>query len=246
MLKKTLFSLIVIAAALSIHPQSATAQDLTVDQILANYFANTGGIDKWNALTSTKMTGNMNMQGMEFPGTILAKTPNKQRVEVNVQGKQIVQAYDGETAWWINPFASGDEPQKMPAEYAEEMTKQEFQSPFLNYKEKGNTVELLGKKTIEGADTYEVKLTKKNGDVEYHYFDSENFVTIMVKTPVNNGPMKGQEAEMYFSDYQEVNGMMFPFFLESKMAGQTMQKISISAIEINGKYEDAIFAFPKK
>lgn len=246
MLKKTLFSLIVLTATLSTYAQTVANQGPNVDQILANYFANTGGLDKWKALTTTKMVGNMSMQGMEFPGTILAKTPNKQRVEVNVQGKQIVQAYDGETAWWINPFASGDEPQKMPAEYAEEMTKQEFESPFLNYKEKGNAVELLGKKTIEGAETFEVKLTKKNGDVEYHYFDTENFVTIMVKTPVNSGPMKGQESEMYFSDYQEVNGMMFPFFMESKMAGQTMQKITISAIEINGKYEDTLFAFPKK
>lgn len=246
MLKKALFSLFAVAIAISLQAQSSAAEGLSVDQVIQNYFANTGGLDKWKTLESSKMVGNMSMQGMEFPGTITAKAPNKQRVDVSVQGKQIVQAYDGQTAWMINPFQTGDEPQKMPAEYAEEMTKQEFQSPFLNYKEKGNTVELLGKKTVEGAETYEVKLTKKNGDVEFHYFDAENFVTIMVKTPISSGPMKGQESEMYLSDYQEVNGLFFPFFLESKIGGQTMQKISIQSIEVNGKFEDAVFAYPKK
>ncbi len=221
-------------------------QAQTADDILAKYFENTGGLEKWNALSSSKMSGTMSMQGMEFPGTIYSARPNKQRVEVSVQGKGIVQAYDGTDAWWINPFAGGDEPQKMPAEMSEEMTKQKFESEFLNYAEKGNSVELVGKETIEGTETWQIKLTKQNGDIEDYFFDAEYYVPIMVRTTISSGQMKGQNSEMYFSDYQEVDGMMFPFFMESKMGGQSVQKITIQSVELNAAYDDNFFAFPKK
>ncbi|MFM9947839.1 MAG: outer membrane lipoprotein-sorting protein, partial [Saprospiraceae bacterium] len=231
--------LIALCAFVAVQAQSA-------DDILAKYFENTGGLDKWKTLEASKMVGTMSMQGMEFPGTIYAARPNKQRVEVSVQGKNIVQAYDGTDPWWINPFAGSEDAQKMPAEMSEEMTKATFESEFLNYKEKGHAVELVGKETIEGAETWQIKLTKKNGDVEHHFFDTEHFVLIMTRTMINNGPMKGQHAETFLSDYQEVDGIVFPFFIEVKMGGQTAQKITISSVELNGKYDNAFFAMPKK
>ncbi len=239
-MQKHFFSVLIALCAFSV------VQAQTVDNILAKYFENTGGEAKWKALESSKMTGNMSMQGMEFPGTIYMAKPNKQRVEVSLQGKTLIQAYDGTDAWWINPFTGSEDPQKMPAEMSDEITKQKFESEFLNYKEKGNTVALEGKETIEGTETYKVKLTKKNGDVEYHFFDAEHYVPIMTRTTISSGPMKGQASEMYYSDYQEVSGMMFPFFMENKAGGQSVQKITITAVELNGKYADTFFAMPKK
>ncbi|MDZ4683259.1 MAG: hypothetical protein SH848_20750 [Saprospiraceae bacterium] len=239
-MQKQFFSLLIALCAF------VAVQAQTADEILAKYFENTGGLDKWKSLEASKMIGTMSMQGMEFPGTIYSARPNKQRVEVSVQGKNIVQAYDGIDPWWINPFAGSEEPQKMPAEMSEEMTKAKFESEFLNYKEKGHTVELVGKETVEGTETWQIKLTKKNGDIEHHFFDAEYFVLIMTRTVISSGPMKGQNSEMYFSDYQEADGIMFPFFMESKIGGQSAQKITLKSVELNGKYDDAFFAMPKK
>lgn len=239
MLKKTflLFAVLIVAI---------TMQAQTVDEIVAKSFENTGGVEKWKALKSTKMEGTMAMQGFEFPGTVYAKPPKSQRVEVSVQGKNLIQAYDGTTPWWINPFAGSEEAQKMPDEMAEQMVNDEFESEFIDYKTKGHTVALEGKQTVEGTETFKVKLTKKNGDVEYYYFDTENYVPIMIQTAVKTGPAKGQLAETYLSDYQEVEGLIFPFFMETKMAGQSVQKMTIKTIKINENYEDSMFAFPKK
>ncbi len=237
-MQKYCLTLFLFLAALAANAQ-------TVDEILANYFDNIGGREAWEQLESTKMTSTMNMQQMEFPGTIFAARPNKQRVEVNLQGKQLIQAYDGETAWWINPFMGSEEPQKMPEAMAEEMTRQEFEIDFINYQEKGYTVSLEGPKTVEGAETFEIKLEKEDGDVYYYYFDQEYFVPIMMKTTLKSGQAKGQESETFFSDYQEVDGMMFPFFIESKIGGQSFQKITIDSIELNFAYEDDFFAFPE-
>ncbi|MFN7118387.1 MAG: outer membrane lipoprotein-sorting protein [Saprospiraceae bacterium] len=239
MLKKTFLLLVVLVCTIA-------AQAQTVDEIITKSLENTGGVEKWKALKSTKMEGTMAMQGFEFPGTVYAKAPKKQRVEVNVQGKNIVQAYDGTTPWWINPFAGSEDPQKMPDEMSEQMVNDEFESEFIDYKTKGHQVALEGKQTVEGTETFKVKLTKKNGDVEYYYFDTENYVPIMIQTVVKTGPAKGQLTETYLSDYQEVDGLVFPFFMETKMAGQSIQKMTIKSIKTNETYEDTLFAFPKK
>jgi hypothetical protein len=40
--------------------------------------------------------------------------------------------------------------------------------------------------------------------------------------------------------------MMFPFFMETKMDGQTVQKMMITTMKTNVEAADELFAFPKK
>ena len=237
MTKKITLLLIATLTSFTLNAQS-------VDEILDNYFENTGGKEAWKEMKSMKMEAMMSMQQMELPATIYSAEPNKQKVEINVQGKSLIQAYDGTTAWMINPFMGGDDPQKMPEEMSEDMVKEKFEDDFLDYKEKGHTVELLGKKEIEGAETFEIKLTKKSGDVEHHYFDTENFVPIMIQTIGTTGPTKGQASETYLSDYQEVGDFVVPFFMETKVAGQTIQKITVKNVELDVELADDFFDFP--
>ncbi len=237
---KNLFCLFLAISAISF----VNAQ--TVDEILTTMLENTGGVDNWKAVKTRKTIAKMGMQGMEFQGTIYEKHPNQQRIEIDIQGMQLIQAYDGETAWWINPMQGGMDPQKMPAEMAEQMTSQKFESEFIDYKEKGHTIELLGKKDVDGTECFELKMTLKEGDVQYHYVDTESFAVIMFKMAIKAGPAKGQEAMTYLSDYQEVGGLMIPHSMESKVGGQTMQKITVESIALNPELENKFFAYPKK
>jgi hypothetical protein len=99
---------------------------------------------------------------------------------------------------------------------------------------------------VDGTETYKVKLTRKNGDVEYYYFEPEYYVPIMMEREISNGQMKGQMAKTYLSDYQEVEGLMMPFFIESKINGQTLQKLTITSVELNPEIETEMFNFPKQ
>lgn len=222
----------------------STADLPALDEVIAAYLENTGGEDAWLALKTMRSTAKMSMGPMEFSGTVTGAVPNKQRIDIDVQGQQLVQAYDGTTAWQINPFAGGTEPQPMSAEEAEMFTKQEFQSPFIDLAGKGHSAAVTGTKEVEGVETIEVTLTKKSGDVEKYYFEPEYMVPIMQSQEVTSGPMKGQVAETYLSDYQEVGGLMMPHFVETKMGGQTLQKITLSEIETNPEIDPAVFAMP--
>jgi outer membrane lipoprotein-sorting protein len=227
------------------------AKAQTADEILDKYFQNIGGKDKWKALSSRKSTGKISFQNMDFPVTFLEKPSAKQRMSIQIQGVEIVQAYDGTDGWMINPLQGGVDPVKMSDEESKEFKDRKFQDEFIDYKTKGHTVELLGTEEIDGVKCYKIQLVKnKNNDqedvTEVHYFDSENYVPIMIVSYARTGPAKGQEIKTYISDYQDVNGLMMPFFLESKVNGQTMQKITIEKVALNEPIDDSMFAFPKK
>jgi outer membrane lipoprotein-sorting protein len=219
------------------------AQD--VDEIIENYFENTGGLDNWKNLKSMKISAVMNQGEMQLDVTIYQKRDNLQRTEIQFQGKTIVQAYDGETGWMINPLTGSEAPQKLPAEMLEEIKDQKFESELLDYKEKGHSVDLEGKEEIEGTETYKLKLTKENGDVEYYFLETEYFVPIMQRKMVKFGPAKGQETETYISDYQEVGEFMMPFFIDARVNGQSMQKITFKEYALNEEMDDSIFTMPE-
>lgn len=240
MLKR--LTLLILLAGFSL---ALKAQDITVDNLLAHYFENTGGIENWRKLTTMRMKGLMQMQGMEFLGVITQARPNKQRVEVDIQGQSMIQAFDGEDAWWLFPMQTGPDPQSMPTEMAESMVKSNFEGDFIDYAKKGHTLELLGSSEVEGTPTYEIRLTKENGEVVYYYFDKEYFVPVMQKSEVETGPMKGQFIETYLSDYQEVDGIMIPYFTVVKVNGQTVQSITFQEVELNPEVDELIFSRPK-
>lgn len=223
----------------------------TADEILAKYFENTGGLAKWKAVKTMKVEAKAPTPQGEFPIVIFSKAPNKTKVIVTVQGKEFIQAaYDGETAWNLNPFA-GVDPVKLDEEQTKELREQEVEDAFIDYKQKGHTVALEGKEEIDGVQCFKIKLEKnKNNDrddvIEYHYFDTENYVPIMRKSFVRSGPQKGEEIQSFMSDYQEVNGLMVPFAMEQKNKGNTISKIVIEKYYINENIDDSVFAFPKK
>lgn len=243
-MKRLLLFLFILFVGVSAHAQTA-------DEILAKYLETTGGVQNWKALKTMKATGKMSMMGMDLDFNMTSKVPNKMHMVIKVQGQEIIQAYDGIDAWMLNPLAGGKEPIKLPEEQAKEMTEQEVEDEFIDYKKKGHEVKLLGKEEVDGTSCYKIELIKnKNNDkedvTEIHYFDAENFVPIMTKSYARSGPSKGQEAQTYLSDYQEVNGLMIPFSMETKSNGQTVQKMTFQKITINESVEDTLFAFPKK
>ena len=130
----------------------------------------------------------------------------------------------------------------------------DFADPFIDYKEKGYTVELLGKETIDGAETFKVKLVKEpitvdgkqEEDVSFYFFDTENFVPIAAHQEIKSGPAKGQTSETTMSDYQEVNGLYFPFSISQGIKDGQSQPVIIEAIELNPTVDDAAFEFPKE
>ena len=225
----------------------------TADEIIDNYIENTGGADNWAKVKSVKMNITVSQMGMEIPIEQYLSS-EKTYSKISIQGQEIKQGvFDGETLWSTN-FMS------MKAEKSDQEDVQnvkdelaEFPDPFLNYKENGFTVELMGTEVVDGSDTFKLKLTKKpmvvDGEevpnVSIYYFDAENFVPIMMHEEVMSGPGKGMIMESKMSDYQEVEGLYMPFSMTQGVKGQPGQPIIINSIELNPSVDQSEFKFPE-
>lgn len=229
------------------------SQAQTADEIIAKYFENTGGIEKWKAIQGIKISAKVNQGGMEIPLEIVQLKDGRQMTTITFQGKEIKQGvFDGSSLWSTNFMTMKAE--KSDAETTENFKVDlgEFPDPFLNYKDRGLKVELLGKENVEGSETFKIKLTKKpikvdgkeTDNVSFYYFDAENFIPLMVESEINSGQAKGMISQNKMSDYQEVGGLMMPFSMAQGIKGQASQALTITNIELNPKVEASAFAIP--
>ncbi len=230
-------------------------QAQTADEIIDNYLDAIGGKEKLEKLEGLHIKAKAQTQGMEIPAEIYMFNDGKILMKFNFQGKEITQmAFDGNEAWGMNMM--NQKPEKLDKEATENIkrnAKDEFPIPFLNYKKKGYKVEFMGKEEIEGTETYKIKLTEhpimKDGkevpEISYYYFDTENYVPIVKETPITEGPYQGKKVQEVYSDYQEVNGIYFPFTTTNKFNGMTGQTVKIDSIELNPKLDDSAFKFPE-
>lgn len=218
----------------------------TADEIIAKNIQARGGSDKLKSVKSIKSTATMAMgPGMEAPGVLIQKRENLARLEFTIQGLTAVQAYDGKNAWQIMPFMGKKDPELMSADEAKEVEEMaDLDGPLVDYKSKGHQVELLGKEKIEGTDAYKLKVKLKNGDVQTLYLDADAFLEIKEET---TRTVRGSEqvVEAAIGDYKEVDGILFPFAIESGIKGSPQkQKLTITKIELNVPADDSIFKMP--
>ena len=202
-----------------------------------------------------KMTAKVNQQGMEIPLEIYQMKDGRQMTVINFQGKEIKQGvFDGETLWSHNFMTMKAEKSDAEQTANFKLNTNDFPDSFIDYKEKGYTVELIGKETIDGAETFKIKLVKEpimvdgnqEEDISFYFFDTENFVPIAVQQEIKSGPAKGQTSETTMSDYQEVDGMYFPFSMTQGVKDGQSQPITIETIELNPTVDSSAFTFPEE
>jgi outer membrane lipoprotein-sorting protein len=233
-----------IFATMLVVATHAIAHAESVDDIIAKNLEARGGADKLKNVQTLRMTGKMIVgPGIEAPFTIEIKRPRRMRFEIVVQGMTIVQTVDGDAGWTIQPMTGKKDPERMSADDLKEAQDQaDFDGPLVDYKKKGHKVELIGKEKIEGTDAYKLKVTKKNGDLEYIYLDAEAFLEIKSegKRMVRGTPV---EFESTSGDYKRVSGVMLPFSAEWGSKSEKV-KASFTNVEVNGKVDDARFKMP--
>jgi len=168
------------------------------------------------------------------------------RLDITFQGMTGTQAYDGSSAWMVMPFMGKKDPEKVPDEEAQAFAEQaDFDGILVDYKEKGNQVELLGKEPVEGSEAYKLKVTMKDGAIRYIYIDADAFLEIKTegKRKIRGSEVEGESS---IGDYKEVAGMMMPYAVESGAKGSPQkQKITIDKIEVNVPIDDSRFVMPE-
>jgi outer membrane lipoprotein-sorting protein len=233
---KTLLVVLVLGAVASLSAQ-------TVDELINRMITARGGIEKIKAIQTRVEKGTISFgPDTEGPFTAELARPNKLRVEVQLPNANVLQAFDGKTGWQNMP--GSDQAVVMDQTQLRAMGEQaDFDGPLIDYKKKGNTVEQAGVGELDGRKTYRLRVTLANGDVHYWELDSESYLPVRWR---GNRTANGNEVpiESVFTDFREVNGVKYPFSIESFIEGKLVQQMKISSREANVKLDDATFTMP--
>ncbi|MCF6333693.1 MAG: hypothetical protein L3J11_10460 [Draconibacterium sp.] len=232
-----ILSLFLIVASVNV------VQAQTLEKILDKHFKAVGQQKLVSAQTYF-MKAKINQMGMEFPMEMRMERPNKFRVETEMQGQKMIQAYDGEIGWTIVPWISPD-PQELAGDQLKQAIDQaDFEGELYNYEEKGYSADFIGKVNVDGKEAYKIKLTSKDGSVKNYYIDAGTNLIIKVKAKVK-AMGKEVEVEQIMSDYKDFDGIKMATKMES-VTGMGTMSIIIEEFKVDQKFDDAIFKRPIK
>lgn len=193
----------------------------------------------------------------QLPFRLDLERPRKMRLELDFNGQTAIQVYDGANGWKVRPFLNRMEVETYTQEELRLAALQsDLDGPLVDYAAKGTTVALEGTEKVEDRDTYRLKLTMKDGHESHVWIDAKTFLEAKIEGAPRHLDGQEHKVEIYYRDYRNVDGLQVPFVLETRVvpigtpkgarvaSPYPPEKIVIDKVQVNPKFEAALFARP--
>ncbi|HUV01625.1 MAG TPA: hypothetical protein VMW32_11740 [Bacteroidales bacterium] len=231
-MKKLFFVMAGLAAATVINAQS-------LDEIVKNYSAALK-VDQLAKVTTIKITGKVSQMGQEMPITMFMKNPNKVKAVISFNGQDIIQVFDGEKGYMVNPLMGSSDPVELTGDQLKQVQNNNaFSNEVLNYFKNGKLT-LEGEESVNGKPAYKLKAVPEGAQPVYMFIDKGSFYLTKTITTVNQMGTS-INVESYPSDYVEINGVVIPKKTTTSANGMEAGAIIFDLIEVNIPIEDSVF-----
>jgi hypothetical protein len=281
----TTFALLAVSGSISfaVSPDSAKASgNVSAAQIVDRNIAARGGLQAWRAINTLSMTGKMEAGGnnrptlpipgrktgrqmppprpaeqYQLPFVMELQRPRKIRVELQFNGQSAVQVFDGNNGWKVRPFLNRREVEPYtPEEMKATSTQAELDGYLVDYVAKGTKVELTGMEKVDNRDNYKLQLTLKSGETLHLWIDARTFLESKIEGTPRRLDGKYHPVEIYLRDFRSVNGLMFPFLFETRVADGAKvpglkdaqpitEAILVDKVVVNPRFDVALFSKPQ-
>jgi hypothetical protein len=230
-------SLRVLMVAMVIIAATVAAKAQTADEIITKHIEAVGGKDAWKKITSLSITGVLNVQGNDIEILLVQLHGKGMRQNITVQGMSGYQIVTPTQGWTFLPFQGETEVIAMSEEDVKRAQSElDVQGPLLDYREKGHTVELAGKETIDGTECYKLVVTFNSGKKATMFIDSKSYFTVRTNVPQKvNG--QEQDLEMNYSGFEKIpEGVVMP-----KSVSLPYGVMTVTKIEVNKPIDESVF-----
>jgi len=218
------------AAELKTPPSGMTSQN-----IIDNYLKTIGGPEAIAKIHDITMIGSVASQfgTLEFKQVLKSPDKSYQSITLTGVGSQVTK-FDGTNGRSDGPFgASTLDANEIKDAKVDAMAV--FESDL---KKHGATAELLGVDIVDGTDAYKMKITMPSGKEIFVWYSVKTNLKIK-DTKIESNEQGSVEIVTKYSNYQPVNGVMFPFVIKSSALGGDL---IIDKIEINTGVKDDLFS----
>ncbi len=230
-MKKLLLSAACLLAVVIINAQS-------LEDIINKYSA-ANKLDKISGFKTIKITAKTSMMGMDMPMEIWMKNPNKIKTVTNFNGQNIVQAFDGEKGYMINPMAGSGDAVELTADQIKDVARNNiFQNYMVNYLKDGKLT-LEGEDNVNGKPAFKVKADIDATNKAYMYIDKSSYLLLKTVADLNQGGM-AVTVESYPTDYTETSGVLLPMKTTTSASGMEIVT-TFTKVEVDIPIDDSIF-----
>ena len=228
---------------------AGAAHALTADEVVQKNVEARGGLEKMRALRSLRLTGKVLFGSEDSPieaqyAQLIAR-PGLYREETTLQGLTAVDAWDGKEGWKLSPFGGRRDPFRASADDAKELAQSaDLDGPLVDWKEKGNRIEVLGTEDVDGTEAVKLRVVRKDGDVVTYFLDEDTFLAIR---ELHQRMIRGSEriVEVDVGSYTDVAGVLVPFTLEAgRLGAPKTTRVTIERAEANVPVDETVFRFP--
>lgn len=184
---------------------------------------------------------------VELPFLLEMKRPNKQRLELEFNGKTAIQLYDGASGWLKRPYLNRDDWEPFSAQQAKiQAAEPGLDGLLFDYEKRGTKLALEGVEPVDGHEAYKLKLTMASGEVRHVWIDGQSFLDVRVEGTPRRMDGVMHTVWVYQRDFRPVQGLQMPFALETVVQGYPdAHKMTIEKVALNPQLDDSKFVRPK-
>lgn len=238
------------SAIVTVKPTTVVAPEFlpgdlpTVDQVLARYVAAVGGSEAHLRLTSRVATGRVDVPGVGHGGKLesYASAPNKSLTIMKIGSLGILkQGFDGKAGW-----DQSDQTGVRTSAGAglDSLARDSEFHRDLKLKQLYAKTKLVGKVKHGFREVYLVEATPRAGSPELFYFDVES--GLLIRRDITRQTSQGLvRAEVYLSDWREVDGVKIPFKMTHATPNLTFV-FTIEEVKHNVPVDEGIFRKPAR
>jgi outer membrane lipoprotein-sorting protein len=222
---------------------AAQVQAQNVDEVLAKMIDAAGGRKAMEAIKDSTIVATMEIPTMNMAGTMTMyqKEPDKVRMDMEMMGMKITQAYDGKIGWGVNPQTGKAE--EAPAKAQGELKRMaQGYDAMLNPQKHGLSYVLKGKEKIEGKDCFVLEQTMAGEEEKTTILvDDATFLPVLSRAKTQNMMGADVDGETIFEDYKKEGGVVVAHGLTIKQGGSIWAKVKVSEITFNSDLEETLF-----
>lgn len=212
------------------------AQAQTIDEVINKHIDALGGKQNLNKIQNVVMEGSLNYQGNDVAMSYTQVNNKLNRQDINAAGMHGFDMLSDKDGWNYMPFFGMSAPEAKSAEEVKaNQADLDIAGPLVDYVAKGHKAELIGKESVDGNNSYKIKLTLAGGKILYVFVDATSY---LINRTIDKRIQNGQEADSQtdYTDYKDVEGVKMPYSIT-----QQFGTVYITSIKVNQTIPESIF-----
>ncbi|HWR82351.1 MAG TPA: retropepsin-like aspartic protease [Candidatus Deferrimicrobium sp.] len=217
----------------------APAPAFNVDSLFVASIGGPAALDSLKRITAVRSVGEVNLNGLPGRFEQFYLAPDRFYIRVNFGDFNLVQAYDGTTAWkrdqngQVSTLSGFERRELLSSVYFESFS-------YLLPGRLDGSDEYLGTVTENGRCLHKVAFYPLNADTILVYFECETGLRTMMRSRLDN-----IDAETMAGDYRWVAGILLPYHAKTIAAEAGLfVEFQSDTVDLHARVDSNIFAMP--